>query len=567
MNTMNSKRYVSLAVGLVLLLSLLVSSFGVVSAQDDKVLYYGRSVGGDLNTIDPSLSEVADEIQVIEQLFVGLTAQNELDGALEGSMASSWDLSDDGLTYTFHLVDNVPWVRYNADSGEVEQVMDENGEPRFVNANDFLYGWERTLNPETAGVYAFLPAGYVVGGDAYMAGEGSFEDVAVKALDDFTIEITQSEPVGFAPYIYGLWMVRALPQWAIDEGGDEWTEPEYINSYGPFVLTEWQHDVSLTLVKNPLWPGTSDAPQPMIDEVVYQFLDPQASLAEYEAGSVDAIAAVPVEEMDRVKSDSTLSQELSISPRDCTYYLGYDNTEEPLSNSVHMRRALSYAIDRQAIIDNITKGDQVPAQWFSRPGLIGAPTLDTHPDLGMIYDTAMAEEEFQLGLEELGLGSADDMPTLTLAYNDSSNHGQIMQAIQQMWADTLGIEVQLTGMDPTTYFTSVSEDAPQIYRAGWCSDYPDADNFLRGVFRSDSDQNDAGFASEEFDALVDEARQETDLETRRELYAQADNILVLEQPGIIPVYWYTFVQLTKPYVERTYPALGYQRWAKWDITE
>jgi oligopeptide transport system substrate-binding protein len=421
------------------------------------------------------------------------------------------------------------------------------------------------LNPETASTYAFLPAGYVVGGDAYLGGTGTFEDVGVKALDDFTLEITQNEAVSFAPYIYGLWLVRALPQWAIEAGGDDWTEPEYINSYGPFALSEWEHEVSTTLVKNPFWPGTADAPQPALDQVVYRHLDPQASLAEYEAGNLDAIAAVPVEEMDRIKSDATLSAELDIAPRDCTYYLGYDNTEAPLSESVHLRRALSLAVDRQAIIDNITKGDQVAARWFARPGLIAAPTLETHPDLGISYDPALAQEELAMALEELGVGSVDEIPPITLAYNDASNHGQIMQAIQQMWTDTLGITVQLSGLDPTTYFTVVSEDAPQIYRSGWCSDYPDADNFLRGVFRSDSGQNDTGFANEEFDALVDQARQESDLETRRDLYAQADDILSNQQAGVIPVYWYTFVQLTKPYVERTIPALGYQRWAKWDI--
>jgi oligopeptide transport system substrate-binding protein len=557
-------RFSRLVIGVILLVSILGSGF-VVNAQDPKVLNYGRGVGGDLNTIDPSLAEVADEIQVIEQLFVGLTAQNEADGALLPSVATSWDISEDGLTYTFNLRNDIPWVRYNLDSGEVEQVMGEDGNPRMVNAHDFLYAWQRTLDPATAAVYAFLPAEYVVGGNAYLSGEGSFEDVAVSAPDDFTLVITQDSALSFSPYIWGLWMVRGLPQWAIEEAGDEWTEPENLQSYGPFVVSDWEHDVSLTLVKNPFWPGTEDAPQAQIEEVFYQFLDPQASLAEYEAGNLDALATVPTEEMDRVKVDPTLSAELFISPRDCTYYIGIDNTEAPLSESAHLRRALSYGIDRQSIIDNITKGEQVPAQWFARPGLIAAPTLDTDPDLGIIYDPAKAQEELAMALEELGLGSVDDLPVINLAYNDSSNHGQIMQAIQQMWTDTLGIQVQLSGLDPTSYFSSLSEDAPQLFRSGWCSDYPDADNFLRGVFRSDSEQNDSGFNNADFDALVDQARQETDLETRRDLYAQAEEILVFDQAGVIPIYWYTFVQLTKSNVERTYPALGYQRWAKWDI--
>jgi len=550
------------------LVLLLVVSMGVVSAQDEKVLNTALNmVGGDLNTIDPSLSEVSGEIQIIDEMFVGLTGQNETTGELVPGVASSWEIeaTDAGAVYTFHLTEGIPWVRYNADSGEVEQVLDDSGNVRYVTANDIVYAWQRTLDPETAGTYAFLPAEYVVGGAAYFGGEGSVDDLAVVAVDDLTVQITAPEATAFVPYIYGLWMVRPLPQWAVEAGGDEWTEPENINTYGPFALKEWEHDVSITLVKNPYWPGTADSPQPKLDEVVNHFLDPQAAFAEYQAGTLDAVNP-PVEEMDRVKSDAVLSTELAISARDCTYYLGYDNTESPLADSVHLRRALSMAIDRQSIVDNVTKAGQVPARWFSRPGLIAAPTLDTNPDTGIGYDPMMAQEELALGLEELGLASVDDLPPLEAAYNDSSGHASILQAIQQMWKDTLGIEVQLSAREPTTYFTSLSEDAPQIYRAGWCSDYPDADNFLRGVFRSDSSQNDAGFNSPEFDALVDQARVETDIEVRRALYAQAEDILVNTQAGIIPIYWYTFVQLTKPYVERTFPALGSQRYEKWDIT-
>jgi oligopeptide transport system substrate-binding protein len=223
---MRSKRTIYLMLGVMLVASLLASNFSFVGAQDAKILRYSRSVGGDMNTIDPSLSEVADEIQVIEQLFVGLAAQDENTGALTPGIATSWEVSEDGLTYTFHLMEGLTWVHYNADTDAVEQVMDDSGNPRPVTAHDIVYAWQRTLDPATASVYAFLPAGYIVGGSEYLGGTGSFEDVGVSAPDDYTIQITQAEPVGFAPYIYSLWMVRPLPQWAIEEGGDEWTEPD-----------------------------------------------------------------------------------------------------------------------------------------------------------------------------------------------------------------------------------------------------------------------------------------------------------------------------------------------------
>jgi oligopeptide transport system substrate-binding protein len=562
---MSKYRLRYLAILILVVGSILVSSFSPVTAQDGKVMRFSRAIGGDINTIDPSVAEVSDELQVIEQMFVGLTAQDENTGELVPSIASSWEVSEDGLTYTFALRDDVSWVRVNLDSGEVEQVTDESGNPIMVTANDFVYAWQRSLDPATASTYAYVPAEFVVGGSAYQSGEGSFDDVAVAAVDDWTLEITQPEPVGFAPYIYGLWMVRALPAWSIEEGGDEWTEPDLINTYGPYALADWEHEVGMTLVKNPFWPGTSDAPVANIDTIEYVFLDPAASLAEYEAGNLDGLADVPVEERDRVFADAVLGAEVNIATRDCTYYIGIDQTEPPLSESAHLRRALSYAVDRQSIIDNITKGRQVAAQWFARPGLIASPTLETNPDLGITYDAAMAQEELALGLEELGLSSVDELPSITLAYGDSANHGQIMQAVQQMWADTLGIQVELAGLDSTTYFTTVSEDAPQLWRSGWCSDYPDADNFDRSVFRTDAGQNDSGYSNPEYDALVDQARLEPDVEARRELYAQAETLLVVEDPAAIPIYWYTYVQMFKPNVEYTVPSSGYLRWAKWDI--
>lgn len=553
-------RFVGLALVVMMLMSLTLG----VSAQEPKVLNTALGmVGGDLNTIDPSLSEVSGEIQMIDEMFIGLTGQGEADGALLAGLASSWEVSDDGLVFTFHMMEGVPWVHYNAESGAVEQVMDDMGNPRFVTANDVVYAWKRTLDPATASSYAFVPAEFIVNGQAFNGGEATADDLGVRAVDDYTVEITSPVAVSFAPYIYGLWMVRPMPAWAIEAGGDSWTEPEYYNTYGPFALKEWQHDVSITLIKNPFWPGSESSPQAILDEVIFHFLDPQAAMAEYEAGTLDA-ANPPTEEMDRVKTDPTLSSELVIGNRDCTYYLGVNQEKAPLGDNVHLRRALSLAVDRQSIVDNVTKGGQQPARWFARPGLIAAPTMETYPDAGIGFDAAAAQEELAMALEELGLASVSDVPSITLAYNDSSGHAAIAQAIQQMWKDTLGIEAQLSAMDPTTYFSVVSEDAPQIYRSGWCSDYPDADNFLRVVFRSDSSQNDPNFSNAEFDALVDQARAETDLETRRGLYAQADSLLVNEV-GIIPIYWYTTVQLTKPNVERTYPALGSQRYEKWDL--
>jgi oligopeptide transport system substrate-binding protein len=557
-------RFMSLSLSLAVVLALGV---GATTAQDDgerKILRTGLGmVGGDLNTIDPAISEVAGENQVISEMFIGLTTQNDLTGELSPGMAESWDVSEDGLTYTYHLMEGVPWVHYNPETDAVEEVTDEDGNVRYVTAHDFVYGLQRTLNPETASPYGFLPADYVVNGQAILAGEMDPSEAGISAVDDYTVEIQVPEAIGFTPLIHGLWMVSAQPQWAIEEGGESWTEPEYINTYGPWTLKEWNHDVDLTLIKNPFWPGIEAAPQAIIDEVVFQFLDPNTQFTNYLAGSIDAID-LPVEETDRVAADAVLSAELGTTPRNCSYYLGFDNTEAPMDN-VHLRRAFSLAIDRESLVTNVTKRGEEAAQWVGRPGLNAVPTLDEYPDLGITFNPEEAQAELATALEELGLSSVDELPTLSAAYGDGAGHAAIMQAIQQMWADTLGITVQLNPIDPTTYFDLVSEDAPIIYRTGWCSDYPDENNFTYDLFRSESAQNDPGFNSPEFDELVSQARVSTDAAERLELYAQAEEILVDTEAGVAPVYWYVFAQLVKPYVERTETLNGRQRYERWDI--
>jgi oligopeptide transport system substrate-binding protein len=562
---MNKRHFVRLA-GLMMVMAMLLTLMLGVSAQDMKVLHTGISMsGGDLNTIDPSLSEVSGENTLIKQMFLGLTGQDEVTGDTTPGIATDWSVSEDGKTFTFNLMHEIPWVHYNAESGAVEQVMDDAGNPRYVTAQDLVYGWLRTLDPATASVYAYLPAQYVVGGDVFNGGTGTADDVEIAAVDDYTFQVTTPEPVSFVVNVFGLWMLSPLPSWSIESAGDLWTEPENISTFGPFALKEWAHDESITIIKNPFWPGTDYVGQAKLDEVVFHFLDPQTQFAEYQAGTLDAISP-PLEEIDRIHADPVLNAQYSVGSSPCTYYLGVNQEKSPLGDSVHLRRALSYAIDRQSIVDNVTKGGQIPARWFSRPGLAAAPTLDTNPDLGITYDPEMARAELALALDELGLASVDDIPTITLAVNDSAGHRAIIEAIQQMWTTELGITAQISALDSTTYFTVVSEDAPPIYRSGWCQDYPDANNFLRDVLYSTSEQNDPHFNNAEFDALLDEARTLTDIDARRDLYAQAEQILVVDEVGIIPIYWYTAVQLTQDYVERTHSIIGREAYWNWDLS-
>jgi len=540
---------------------------------------------GDVPTLDPAVAEDTSSIQVAESIYGGVTRLNEEKVTIEPNLALSWEISEDGRTYTFTIRDDVYWVKWDAATGKVVQVMDcaETPQPRKVTAKDFEYGFLRTLNPATASPYAYVSTFVIEGAAAYNNGET--EDattVGVKAIDDTTLEIKFLEPAAYNVNIAGMWIGYAQPSWLIDGDdctvarGDRWIEANINQSYGPFVLKEWVHDSVMVIAKNPFWPeGIANTPQPKIDEITFTMLDSTADFSEYEAGQKDVLHETPLADMDRIKSDPVLSAELNISPNLATYYYGF-NITQPVVDDVRVRRALSLAVDRQSLIDNVTKADQVPAGWFCRPGLVACPDTANYkyPDLGVAFDAPKAKEILQGYLDEKKL-TADQLD-LTLMFNTSSGHQGIAEAIQQMWKDNLGLNVKLVNQEWAVYLvTTKSKDTPQIFRMGWSVDYPDANNWDREVVASNGSQNptdaagnpSGGFMwkNDKYEELVKAAAVELDLQKRIDLYAQAEQILVWEDAVMIPIYWYTSAQLTKPYVTRTYSPTGHQAFEKWDV--
>jgi oligopeptide transport system substrate-binding protein len=546
----------------VVLLAILVAGmvFGV-SAQDRKILRTAISMTqGGIETIDPGKAETVAQIDAINQMFLGLTSQDVTTGATTLGLADSMTISEDGLTYTFTIRPEVSWVRYNAETDAVEQVMDDAGAPRYVTAQDVADGMRRTLDAATASPYSYVLAPYVTGGVEFNGGDAAAE-LGITVVDGLTLIITQPSVAGFADAIYGLWMSRPVPTWVIEEFGDEWILPDNIVTNGPFALKSWEIESSMTMIKNPFWAGTEEIPAAQLDEVQLVFLDLAQQLQEYEAGNLDAID-IPSADLARVLADSELSAGYTPGVNPCTDYYGFDNTTAPTDN-VHLRRALSFAVDRQALVDLLADGKTVAA-FFSYPTLVAAPTSAAYPDLGARYDLELAQAELALALEDLGLSSVAELPVIPLWYNDASFHPTVAQAIEQMWAEGLGVSVQLAPQDPSGYFSRISEDAPNIYRSGWCKDYADANNFLYDVFFSEASQNDTGFVNAEFDALVEQARTETDLAVRVELYAQAEDILVNQQAAIIPLFYRATNQLVRPGVVAGISVTGNQSYYLWD---
>lgn len=568
---------ISRIISLVAIFVIVLGVFGVSNAQVDmdNVLITDGLGETDVPTLDPALSQDSSSIQILNETYIGLTSLDDLTAAVQPGLAESWDRVDNGdgtFTWTFNLRHEVPWVKFNAETGEVEQVMDADGNVRFVTAHDLAYGWERTLNPNTGGNYAFVLAAEVGGGNDYLNQEtgddGSLmlgaETLTFAATDDYTFTVTTDlDRQGTQPAVYGMWMARPQPQWVIEEFGELWIEAENFVGYGPFALWEWEHDVSISIIRNPFWPGTEEHPVPSLDGVIFRIIDSVTALAEYEAGNLDDLDEVDSASIPRIQADPVLSQELDIGAGACSYYYGL-NIEIAPTDNLHIRRALSFAVDRTQIVEEVTQGGQRPASYFTLPEMAGAPSPELMDDFGygIGYDPDAALEELEIGLEEIGVSSVDELPPVTLIYNTSEGHRRIAEAIRDMWSDTLGIDVALTNQDFSVYLDQRG-DFP-VYRAAWCFDYPDTHNWLFDVFHSSSAPPN-NFLNPEFDALLEQAVAEPDAAIRQELYAEAEQLLVFDEAAIIPIYWYSDLELTRPYVERTYAVDNAEQYENWSL--
>jgi oligopeptide transport system substrate-binding protein len=566
-------RQVTRILGLLAIFALLVASLALVSAQDDMANVIRTDLGeSDVPTLDPALATDSSSIQILNETYIGLTMLDDLTAATIPGMAESWELTDNGdgtSTWTFTLRQGIPWVKFNPATGEVEQVTDADGNVRYVTANDFDYGWRRTLNPNTAGEYAYVLAYEVLGGADYhfqeVAEDGSLaigdDTLGFGVTDDYTFWVSTDAPKETQLSVYGMWMARPQPQWVIEEAGELWIEPENFVSYGPFALWEWNHVEYISIITNPFWAGTAEIPAASIDGVQFRIIDSVTALAEYEAGNLDTLDVVDTASIPRVQADPVLSGELNIGAGACSYYYGFSIGIEPFNN-VHMRRAFSFAVDREQIVNEVTLGGETPASYFTLPTLNAAPQPDAMDEMGygIGYDPEAAVEELEIAMEELGYADVSAIPPISLLYNTSEGHRRIAEAIRDQWATTLGIEVQLVNQDFAVYLDQRATF--QVWRAGWCFDYPDTHNFLFDVF-STTGQSDTGYSSEAFDALVEEAASLTDTQARIDLYAEAEQLLVYEDAVIIPIYWYSDLEMTKPYLERTYAVDNSEQFENW----
>jgi oligopeptide transport system substrate-binding protein len=544
-------------------------------APSEKPVTLNFNLGNEPPQVDPALSTDTTSVQVDELLFLGLTDFDDQTSEVIPELATDWSVSDDGLVWTFNMRDDVPWVRYNPATGETQVMTDDNGDPRMVNAHDVEYAVKRTLDPATGSDYAYVL--YIIeGAMAVNTGEETdLDTIGVKAVDDYTVAFTLKQPAGYFPGIASMWVARPVYQPVIDEYGARWIEPGLIVTNGPYTLDTWKHFDSMVFVKNPEYYDADTIEIERVEAVM--IVEASTSFAMYENNELDT-GGVPLEEMDRVKADPVLGEELYIAPQLCTYYYGFTNNKPPFDNPL-VRKAFSAAIDRVSLIENVTKGGQLPANTFAPKGIFGNAASD--PDIApWALDPELGKQMAKEWLAEAGYPDGEGFPVVTLMHNTSEGHRAIAEAIQAMWRDTLNVEVEVTNQEWGVYLETLDNstplaDMPAIWRLGWCADYADENNWLHEVFNNQEGDNnlrrgcldDTCTQTEplEFDKLTIQAGAEQDPAVRAELYKQAEKILSEEEAAYAPIYYYTRVVVNKPWLNRTYQALGGEHFDKWTI--
>lgn len=481
---------------------------------EQKIVY---NIDANPKTIDPQLNSAVDGSKVIRNTFEGLMREIE-NGEVENGIAEGYEVSEDGLVYTFHIRDNAKW---------------SDGED--VTAKDFEYAWKRALNPNTAAEYAYQLF-YIKNGEAYNKGEASADDVGIKVVDNKTIEVTLESAVPYFVSLLAMPVYYPVRQDIIEENGDKWAlSPETYVSNGPFKMTEWSEKESMTFIKNEnYW----DADNVKLETLVFRLIDDQTTtLSAFKNGELDIMEQPPTTEIQSLIDEGVAK----VYPYLGTYFYMVNVSGKGLSSEavdalqdVRVRKALSLAIDRNLITEKVSMGGEIPATSYVPEGVKDTQGNTFHKDYSSV--TTNIEEAKKL-LEEAGYPNGQGFPTITFTYNTASNNQMIAQAIQDMWKTNLGINVELKNEEWAVFQTTRNNFQYEVCRHGWIGDYNDPMTFL-DMWVTASGQNNAGYSNEEYDSLIAQAKSEQDGEKRTELLRKAEDIL-MDDMVIIPIYYYT----------------------------
>lgn len=482
------------------------------------------NLGSDPETLDPNKASESVGFNILVNTYEGLTRLDENDKAIPG-VAERWEISDDGLTYTFYLREDAKW---------------SDGKP--VTAYDFEYSWKRALDPATAADYAYQMY-YIKNGEKFNNGEVSADELGIKVIDDKTIQVTLEGPTPWMLEMFAFPTYYPVRKDVVEANPDTWAlEADTFICNGPFKVAEWKHNEVVKLVKNENYWGKDRV---KLDEINVTLInEATTALAAFEAGDVDIIEDVPSAEIPRLQAES---DEFMILPALGTYYYTFNNAKEPV-NDERVRKALSLAIDRKAIVETVTKGGQQPATGFVPYGLIvnGKDFREEGGNYGIDPNRAKVEEARRL-LAEAGYPDGKGFPKITIRYNTSEGHKRIAEAIQEMWKKNLNIDVELENIEWKVYLKELEAGNYVVGRIGWLADYAHPMTFL-DMWITGSGNNYTNWSDPEYDRLIKEAKMTSDEAKAAELMHKAEDIF-MNRMTVMPIYYYTDIIMVKKHVK------------------
>jgi oligopeptide transport system substrate-binding protein len=501
---------------------------GTAAEKIDATQEITLPISGEIPSMD--ISKATDDIAftVLAAVNEGLTRLDK-DGKVQQGIAEDWSVSKDGLTYTFKLRD-AKWA---------------NGDP--VTAHDFVYSWKRTLDPNTKSTYSFMVE-WIKGGSAYHTGKGSADDVAVKALDDKTLEVKLEHPVPFFLELMAFPVFYPQNQKFVESKGDKYaTSPDTLLANGPFKMVDWKHEQSATLVKNDqYW----DKDKVKLNKVTFQVVkDSAAALNLYESGDLDRTLGLVRDQVDTYKD----SKEFSVESELTAGYVMYNQRVKALTNA-KVRQALTYAIDADAYVDIVYHNGTQPATGLI-PNGVNVKEGEYRKLAGDLIkrkeNASKAKQLLEEGLKELGL---NEFPKgLKLTANDDDSNKKAAEFVQEQWRTKLGIEVDVETLPLKMRLAKARQHDFDLMLAVWAGDYNDPMTFL-DLWLSESGFNYVNWKNSEYDALIKKAQAEADAKKRTELMIEAEKLLMKEMP-IGPTFFRGQAYLTKPYVKNWHPSV------------
>ncbi len=477
--------------------------------------------GAEPADLDPEVMYAYTDTQIVYTLFEGLTKLDAKTSMAAPAAADRWDVSADGLVYTFHIRPGARW---------------SNGDP--LTAADFAYSFQRILTPSFAAVYSYM-LWPIKNAEAFNAGRlTDFSKVGVRVLDASTLEITLERPTPYLPALasHNTWLPvhrSTIEKFGrMDEKGTKWTRPGNLVGNGAFALAEWNPNARIVVVRNPLYWDNANTRLNRVE--FFPIENPDVEELNYQSGQLHSTYFLPMSKVAIYRAHNP--SDLRIDPVLSTFYL-FINVRKPPFDNVKLRQALNHAVDRDALARDVTHGAYPLARSL------------TPPDCGGYTCRTQVTDDFALArrlLAEAGYPGGRGLPPIEVQCYQDETKLRMLEAIQSMWLEKLGIHITIAQIEQKTLFQNQQSGDYQVAFSGWIADYPDPSTFL-GTMITGCGNNWAGWSNAEFDRLIAEAANTADNGRRFELFQKAEAIL-LDQVPLIPLYYQPNVFALSPKV-------------------